>query len=201
MPVLFPVINNSKACLNNDKKSQTTGFWPVHSNSRCIIYSTSLFTQKHNNPHRFGAAGGGKGNALYQQRDLQSLRSLEKKRIQLCRENKPKGSRVQRAAGPRRAPSGFDRRVGWSRKLYHRAGGAQRAGLFSYKSCYFFNSQGMLPVCLDTNTRRNNPFTGISALLSLKQCSFETFLSTLSVRQWRKHSAKTMSVPALPKVK
>lgn len=102
--------------------------------SRCIIYSRSLFTQKHNNPRRFGAVGGRKGNTCYQWRDLQSL---EKKRTQLCRENKPKGSRVQRAAGPRRAPSGFHRRLGRRRRLYHRAEGAQRGGLFSYKSCYF----------------------------------------------------------------
>lgn len=112
--------------------------------SRCFIYSTSLFTQKHNNPRRFGAVGGGrrKGNTLYQQRDLQSLQSLEKRRIQLCRENKPKGSRVQRAAGPKRVPLGFDRRVDWRRKLYHRAEGAQRAGLFSYKSWYFLIHRG-----------------------------------------------------------
>lgn len=70
----------SVALLNN--QSQRTGCWPEHSKSRCIIYSASLFTQKHNNPHRFGGGGGyRKGKTLYQQRDLQSL---EKKRIQLC---------------------------------------------------------------------------------------------------------------------
>lgn len=85
---------------------------------------------------------GGKGNTLYQWRDLQSLQSLEKKRIQLCRENKPEGSRVQRAAGPKRVPLGFTQRAGSRRKLYHRAEEAQRVGLFSNKSGIFLIHKG-----------------------------------------------------------
>lgn len=108
-----------------------------------MYYLLHIFVYtKHNNPHRFGAVGGRKGNTLYQWRDLHSLQSLEKKRIQLCRENKPKGSRVQRAAGPKRVPLGLKRRVGSRRKFYHRTEGAQRVGLFSYESWYFLIHKG-----------------------------------------------------------
>lgn len=193
-----------------EKKShrRRTGRRSELGKSACIIYSSSLFTQKHSNPHRFGAMGGGRGSALYQRRDLQSL---EKKRIQLCRENKPKGRWVQRAAGPERAPLGFGRRVGSSRKLHHRAEGAQRVGLYSNKYTVFFvNSPRMLCVYTDTNMRRNNP-----RLLSLALCcspfwndgAFETksFLCLHTLGCWMKSSdipgtekktlSKTMSVP------
>lgn len=70
--------------------------------------------------------GGGKGNVGYLQRDLQLLQSLEKRRIQLCCENKPKGSGVQRGRGPVRTPRGSEQTVGSRRKLYHKAEGACR---------------------------------------------------------------------------
>jgi len=65
----------STALLNN--LSQRTGCLCRHRKSRYIIYPTSLFTQKHNNPHRFGAMMGG-GRTMYQQRHLQSLQPLAK---------------------------------------------------------------------------------------------------------------------------
>lgn len=202
--------------LLNNQKSQKTGCWSWHSKSRCIIYSTSLFTKKHNNPHRFGAVGGRKSNTLYQLRDLQSLQSLENRRIQLCRENKPKGSRVQRAAGPKRGPFGFDRGVVSKRKLYHRAEGAQRVGLFSSKSGIFFNSRGALPVCLNTNMRRNNPRTLLTGIMLFSSFWNNThlrlrafFVSTFQVLAeklrhhwwWRKHPEKQWVYLHWPKVK
>lgn len=45
--------------LNN--QNPKTGCWSRHSKPTCIIYSLLLFTQKHNNPHRFGALGGREG--------------------------------------------------------------------------------------------------------------------------------------------
>lgn len=59
---IFPVINNSCAWSNQiaKKERKETGCWSKQSESISIIYFNSLFTPKHNNPHRFVPVGVGK---------------------------------------------------------------------------------------------------------------------------------------------
>ena len=113
-PVLLPVINNSKVrgyVLNNQKVREPDA-WCRHGESRCIIYSTSLFTQKHNNPHRFGAVGGWVGE---RQRSVSAEGSaVFRKRGEFnCAEKiNPKAAEYKGPAGPRRAPRGGNSIIG-----------------------------------------------------------------------------------------
>lgn len=171
----FPVINSSWAPRSHQKAPppQKRGCWSRHSESRSIIYFNSLFTQKHNNPHRFGPVGSRKGNNLYQQRDLQSL---EKQRIQLYWENKSKGSGAQSAAGPKPTPSGFDwGSVSGPKKLQRKVFQEHSSVCFAM-NLFFPSTVGRR--CL---LRHNTKAPGLRLLFAIKHCCV-SFVLTLSAQ-------------------
>lgn len=121
--------------------------------SRCIIYSTSLFTQKHNNPPRFEAVGGwerqhsvsAEGSTVFRKRKEFNCAKKINPKAATYKGLRGPGERLQESAGE--LSRGGNSITG---PREHRG-----FGLFSNISGVF-NSRGALPVCLDTNAGRNN---------------------------------------------